>query len=150
MNKEGFHFKNIVEYDNKEFYRFNRFQFVQTLRKISEAYKLPYIARCKEKELVDSVEEYIYTMKTPYKAIDILIYSSVDKKTNSMRKNGKDAVRLVYRWKLSDGSYAYKRIGKHLRIKTLFVNMRKTLVQAYHGVAELDHSDFVGNIGACL
>lgn len=143
-------FKTISEKDNKEFCRFNRWQFVQTLRRVSETYKLPYIANCKEKELVDSVEEYIYTMKTPYKAVDILIYSSVDKRTNSMRKNGLDAVRLVYRWKLPDGSYAYKRIGKHLRIKTLFVNMRKTLLKSYHGVKELNSSDFVGNIGACL
>lgn len=143
-------FKTIAERDNKEFCRFNKWQFVQTLRKVSETYNLPYIARCKEKELTEAVEEYIYTMKTPYKAVDILIYSSVDKRTNSMRKNGKDAVRLVYRWKLSDGTYAYKRIGKHLRIKTLFVNLRKTLVKSYHEVGKLDHSDFSGNIGACL
>lgn len=136
--------------NKKEFVSYSRWQFVQTLRKISETYNLPYIGRCEEKELIDYAMEYIYTMRTPCKTIDILIYSSVDKRTNFMRQTGKDAVRLVYRARLQDGSFAYRRIGKHLRTKKLFVNMRKTLLKAYHGARRLDFSKFTRNIKTCL
>lgn len=118
--------------------RYTKAQFVHTMRKMADAYHLAYIGN-----FVPETEtyEYVYKMKTKNPAVDILIYSAVDKRTNKMRDNGKDAVRLVMRWQTKNG-YIYKHLAKHLRIETLFVNIRKTLMDSVSNVFHLNYREF--------
>lgn len=118
--------------------RYTKAQFVQTMRKMADAYHLAYIGN-----FVPEVDtyEYVYRMATKNPKVDILIYSAIDKRTNKMRDNGKDAVRLIMRWQTKNG-YIYKHLAKHLRIETLFVNIRKTLVDSVASVFNLNYKEF--------
>jgi hypothetical protein len=70
--------------------------------------------------------EYMYEVTTRNKAVSIIIYSSVDLRTNSTRDNGADRVRLVVRWTTKNGDM-YKRLARHNRLETLFENVKSTL-----------------------
>jgi hypothetical protein len=85
--------------------------------------------------------ERVYSISTRNRAVDILIYSSIDIKTDYVREHGDDAVRLVLRWKTKNG-YVYKRIAKHLRIETLFQNIKKSVEKAQNSVFNLNYEEF--------
>lgn len=85
--------------------------------------------------------ERIYRISTRNSSVDIIVFSSVDMRTDFVREHGDDAVRLVMRWKTKNG-YVYKRLAKHLRIKTLFDNMKKTVENAQKSVFNLNYRDF--------
>lgn len=85
--------------------------------------------------------ERIYTISTANKAVEILVFSSIDIRTSHVREHGDDAVRLVLRWKTRNG-YVYKRLAKHLRISTLFQNMKKTVESAQKSVFNLKYGEF--------
>lgn len=70
--------------------------------------------------------ERIYKVSTANRAVDIIIFSSVDNGTLHTRKKGRDAVRVVLRWTTSKGP-VYKSIAKHPRISTLFKNLEKSI-----------------------
>lgn len=85
--------------------------------------------------------EHIYSISTRNRAVDIIVYSSIDIRSSHVRNHGDDAVRLVLRWKTRNG-YVYKRLAKHLRIKTLFNNMKKTIEEAQKSVFNLNYKEF--------
>lgn len=89
--------------------------------------------------------ENVYSISTRNKAVDILVYSSIDMRTGHVRDYGDDAVRLVLRWKTKNG-YVYRRLAKHLRIKTLFDNMHKTIDNAQKTVFNLSYNDFTKEV----
>lgn len=72
------------------------------------------------------INEKVYLIKTRNPYVSILIYSSIDKSTERVREIGSDAIRVVLVWKTNKGRF-YKKIHKHLRIKTVFNNLEKTL-----------------------
>lgn len=74
--------------------------------------------------------EYIYSIPLEIGGLSILIFSSVDVRTDTTRDNGSDAVRVVYRWKTKNGDL-YKHISKHTRIDTLFLNLEKSIMNNY-------------------
>lgn len=80
-------------------------------------------------EFPDSLE-YIYSIPLEIGGLSILIFSSVDVRTDTTRDNGSDAVRVVYRWKTKNGDL-YKHISKHTRIDTLFLNLEKSIMNNY-------------------
>ena len=124
--------------------QFTKKQFESTMLKISEAYHLafPYdVTKEVEKTANMKIEEYVYALPTKNPSVKILIYSSVSRKTNAMRNNGSDAVRVVMKWTTKNGD-RYKFLAKHLRIKTLFVNIRKTLVAANENIFSLNYKEF--------
>jgi len=124
--------------------QFTKDQFEKTMHKISATYTLAFsydVTQEIEKESAVKIEEYVYAMPTRNPSVKILIYSSVSKKTNAMRSNGNDAVRIVMQWTTKNGD-RYKFLAKHLRIKTLFVNIRKTLVAANDSIFNLKYSEF--------
>lgn len=84
--------------------------------------------------------EYIYAFPTRNKNVKILIYSSIDKRTDMCREHGSDAVRLVYRWEAEDGIW-YRSIGKHLRINTLFENLEVSVWNAECDCFEVTKTD---------
>lgn len=114
----------------------------KTMHKISATYNLAFSYDVtQEIEFAVKIEEYVYALPTRNHSVKILIYSSVSKKTNAMRNNGNDAVRIVMKWTTKNGD-RYKFLTKHLRIKTLFVNIRKTLVAANNSIFNLKYSEF--------
>lgn len=90
------------------------------------------------KEQVDfEVWEYIYSYMTKNISVQVLIFSSVDSRYNCTRDYGKDAVRLVYKWKTKNG-FLYKRIGRHNRTERLFELIEKTIVESCNNVFNMD------------
>jgi hypothetical protein len=92
-----------------------------------------------------STWENIYSISTANKSVEIIVFSSVDVRTSFVREHGDDAVRLVLRWKTKNG-YVYKSLGKHLRIQTLFNNMKKTVEQAQKTVFALNYKEFTKQV----
>ena len=129
---------------NKEFYRFTKAQFDYYMGRISEVYQIP-MAREITKEIVDftksEIKEYVYSVQMPNKYVDILIYTAIDLRTDEMRDNGSDAIRLVMRWKTKNW-YVCKKISKHLRLRTMFVNIRKSLLWCMNNSYNLNYSEF--------
>jgi hypothetical protein len=85
--------------------------------------------------------EFVYRLPTKSRAVDILLYSSVDVRTSKTREIGADAVRVVMRWNITkrntvtgeviSSKRVYKHVAKHLRIETLFQNIEKTVLKNY-------------------
>lgn len=124
--------------------RYNKTQFEVTMSKISDMYHLGRIHDITteiEKESNMKYYEYVYAMPTRNPAVDFVIYSSISRKDDEMRDNAKDAVRIVMRWATKNGN-VYKFLAKHLRIDTLFVNIRKTLVEANENIFNLNYFEF--------
>jgi hypothetical protein len=88
--------------------------------------------------------EYIYEVSTRNPSVKIIIFSSVDKRTEKTRDNGDDRVRLIMRWTNRKGEHVYKRLARHNRIDTLFNNVKSTLLNAK--VFNLDLKEFSGNL----
>jgi hypothetical protein len=116
------------EYGVRNFLIENRLGF---LKDITEVYKAEG----------NETWEHVYSISTRNRAVEIIVYSSVDIRTSHVREHGDDAVRLVLRWKTKDG-YVYKKISKHLRINTMFDNMRKSIAQAQNQVFNLNYKEF--------
>lgn len=57
----------------------------------------------------------------------IRIYSTIDVRTDCTREVGNDKVKLISIVTNGDGKFKYCNLGKHVRIHTLFDNMKKTL-----------------------
>lgn len=85
--------------------------------------------------------ERIYKISTKNPSLDIILFSSVDIRTDSVRESSEDAVRLVLRWKTKNG-YVYKKLAKHLRIKTLFENIEKSVRKAQGESFNLKYNEF--------
>lgn len=71
----------------------------------------------------------------------IRIYSTVDIRTDCTREVGNDKVKILSVIKNNDGSEKYHLLGKHLRINSLFDNMKKSLSSYYENRCESYHSD---------
>ncbi|MNV17879.1 hypothetical protein D3C71_1086810 [compost metagenome] len=85
--------------------------------------------------------EHIYRLPTRNRAVDIIIYSSVDINTNEVRDHGTDAVRVVMRWTTKKGP-VFKALHTHQRITTLFKNLESTIVKAHQEVFSLNYKEF--------
>lgn len=124
--------------------QYTKSQFEVTMSKISDTYHLAHIYDATEeieKQSNKKIYEYVYILPTKNPAVSIIIYSSISRKTDMMRDKAGDAVRIIMRWSTKNG-FVYKFLGKHLRINTLFVNIRKTLVNAQNGVFNLNYKEF--------
>ena len=126
----------------KKYFRFHRNQFEYYLNAISITYGLNrFVDVTDELNEEDYIGERVYKIPTKNKSVDFIIYSAVDVKTDRMREKDNDAVRIVMRWKTKNG-YMYKSISKHLRIKTLFVNIRKSILNASCEIFDLKPWEF--------
>ena len=127
----------------KRYYQFGKKHFEFGVREQLIKNRLGFLNDITEQYIAEGNEtwERVYSVSTANKSVDILIYSSVDIGSNFVRENGSDAVRLVLRWKTKNG-YVYKRLAKHLRIKTLFDNMKKTIESAQKTVFNLKYGEF--------
>jgi 3-methyladenine DNA glycosylase/8-oxoguanine DNA glycosylase len=113
-------------------------QFLWNLR--NTVWKKIGFGKITEMKMADTWE-HVYSVSTKNKAVDIIVFSSVDVRSGKTREKGSDAVRLVLRWETKFG-YIYKRLGKHYRLETLFQNMEKTIKEAQSNCFNLNGNDF--------
>lgn len=126
----------------RKYYQFGRKHFEYEMRGLLIKNKLGFMEDITDElSLEGPLWERVYKVSTKNKSLDIIVYSSVDIRTNYVRENSMDAVRLVLRWKTKSG-YVYKKISKHLRIETLFFNIKKSLIEANKEVFNLNYREF--------
>lgn len=127
----------------RRYYKFSRKYFEYGMRNFLIKNKLGFFSDITQEFLDERHDtwERIYKVTTKNRSVDIIIFSSVDIRTDSVRDNAADAVRLVLRWKTKNG-YVYKRLAKHLRIKTLFDNIHKSIAKAQNEVFALNYKEF--------
>lgn len=127
----------------RRYYKFSRKHFEYGMRSFLIKNRLGFFSDITQEFLNEGNDtwERIYKVTTKNPSVDIVIFSSVDIRTDSVRDNSEDAVRLVLRWKTKNG-YVYKRLAKHLRIKTLFDNIHKTIERSQKEVFALNYREF--------
>lgn len=127
----------------RKYYQFGKRHFEYGVREFLIQNRLGFLKDITEQYIEEgnTTWEHVYSISTANRAVEIIVYSSVDIRTSHVREHGDDAVRLVMRWKTRNG-YVYKRLAKHLRIKTLFQNMHKTVAEAQKSVFSLRYVDF--------
>lgn len=110
------------------FYDFSKAKFEYELREMKK--KLKFVNYSEVSHDLNKngyvINESVYLIKTKNPYVSILIYSSIDNRTERVRSLGSDAVRVVLVWTTKNGRY-YKKLHKHLRINTLFKNLEGTL-----------------------
>lgn len=104
---------------------YNRKEFESGLLKIAKNLNLQ-VGDYTEKQGKQNIEERVYEMTTPNPVIRILIYSSIDPRTNISREVGGDAIRINFYCKFNGKTY-YKKFKTHQRIKTMFDNIEKSI-----------------------
>lgn len=126
-----------------KYYQFSKKHFEFELKGILLRNRLGFMQDITEEWLDEGNTswERIYKITTKNKAVDIIIFSSVDIKTNEVRDNGADAVRVVMRWKTKNG-VVFKKVKKHYRLKTLFQNLEHTISEAQQMVFGLNFKEF--------
>lgn len=103
---------------------YNRNRFEQELERITGELNLQfgeYVDQGKRKS-----EERVYEVTTKNPMVRLLIYSSIDPRTNTSREVGGDAVRVTF-YCMHKGKLYYKRHKTHQRISTLFNNLEKSI-----------------------
>lgn len=76
-------------------------------------------------------------------------FFSVDKRTDSTRDLGTDAVRVIFKWDTKNG-VLYKKHKKLYRVDNLFVNLSEALAEAVKEIFNLNGKAFTPDIGATL
>lgn len=132
---------------SRQYYQFGKKHFEYGVREFLIKNRLGFLKDVTESYIAEGNQtwENIYTISTANKSVEILVFSSVDMRTGYVREHGDDAVRLVLRWKTKNG-YMYKSLAKHLRIETLFNNMKKTVETAQRSVFNLSYNEFTKNV----
>ena len=127
----------------RQYYKFSKKHFEYGVRNFLIKNRLGFMKDITEEYIAEGNDtwERVYSISTRNRAVDILVYSSVGIKTDYVREHEDDAVRLVLRWKTRNG-YVYKRITKHLRIETLFQNMKESVEKAQNSVFNLNYKEF--------
>jgi hypothetical protein len=133
------------------YYHFGKKQFEYELRGLCIRDRLGFLNEITDELLAEGNEiwEKVYAISTINKSVDIIIYSSIDMRTNYVRDVGADAVRVVMRWKTKHGML-YKKLAKHYRLKTLFSNLRGTLLKGKEELFSLNGKDFVKDLNSIL
>jgi hypothetical protein len=131
----------------KQYYQFSKKHFEYGVKGILINKRAGFLEDITDEWLNSGKEtwERIYKISTKNRAVDIIIFSSIDMRTNEVREIGADAVRVVTRWTTRRGEL-FKRVGKHLRIKTLFNNLEKSILKAQGEVFGLNPDEFYSTI----
>jgi hypothetical protein len=127
-----------------KYYQFSKKHFEYEMRGILIRNKCGFMTDITEEWIKEGNEtwERIYKIQTKNRAVDLIVFSSVDMRTNEVRDNGSDAVRLVMRWTTKNG-HIYRKIAKHYRLETLFKNVEKSIKEATSSVFQLNYKEFV-------
>ena len=125
------------------YYKFSRKHFEFELKGILIRNRMGFMQDITEEWLSEGNEtwERIYKVSTKNKSVDIILFSSIDIRTNNVRDNGADRVRVVLRWKTKNGP-VYKKIHHHNRLDTLFKNLECTIKKLQTEVFNLNYREF--------
>ena len=125
------------------YYKFSKKHFEYELRGILIKNKLGFMEEITDEWVAQGKEtwERIYKISTKNKSVDIIIFSSIDIRTNEVRDNGADRVRVILRWTTRNG-VVYKSIHHHNRLKTLFKNLKNTISITQKSVFDLNFGEF--------
>jgi len=75
------------------------------------------------------INEFVYRINLRNKSASIIVFSSVDKRTEKTRSVGADAVRIIYEWKTKNGMI-YSKICKRNRVEALFTNVQESITES--------------------
>jgi len=130
-----------------EYYKYSEKHFCYKLKGILIENKAGFMKDITDEYIKEGNKtwEKIFAISTKNKAVDIIVYSSIDMRTHEVREKGGDAVRLVMAWHTKNGTF-YKHIAKHLRIKTLFDNLKETILTTQANVFALNIKEFSKDI----
>ena len=122
---------------------FWRSEFERLLSSLANQSNLLYWEEVSNKINNSDIEtyEFVYKFKLKNKSVCILIFSSIDKKTDKTRDVGSDAIRMVYEWNTKNG-LIYKRIAKRNRVENSFNNVRESLLNASENCFNLKGREF--------
>lgn len=129
------------------YYKFSRKQFEYELKGILIRSRLGFMQDITEEwtSQNESTWERVYKISTKNKTVDLIIFSSIDIRTNEVRDNGADRVRVVMRWTTKSG-VMFKKIHHHNRLKTLFKNLENTIINTQKTVFSLNFKDFTKEV----
>ena len=109
---------------------YNKEEFERELLKIVKGLDLPlYGVQDITEGLIQkgfNTKERIYKIKTKQANKAIIIYSSLDIRTDRTRDIGSDALRVIIWLRTKQGDF-FKSYKKHYRVQTLFQNLGKTI-----------------------
>ena len=127
----------------KQYYQFSKKHFEYELKGILIRNKLGFMEDITESYKAEGGEtwERIYAISTKNKSVKILIFSSIDIKTDKVRDIGGDAVKIVTEWTTKNGK-VYQKVAHHYRLETLFSNVERTLIGCSKTVFDLNFKDF--------
>ena len=134
---------------SKNYFKFSKKHFEYGLRNILITNQIGFLTEITD-EWVDEgnvSNEYIYKITTKNPAVDVIVFSSISINTNKARNIGNGAVRFVLRWKTKNG-YVFKRIAKHYRVKTLFDNIKPTIIEIQKNVFNLNYGEFYNTVAS--
>ncbi len=128
---------------SKRYYKYTRKQFEFKLKGILLTNKCGFMKDITENYKADGNEtwERIYSISTKNKSVEIMVFSSIDINTESVRDIGGDSVKLVMVWNTKNGK-VYKKLAHHYRLNTLFSNIEKTIIEAQSQVFGLNYNEF--------
>lgn len=126
-----------------QYYKFSRKHFEYELKGILIRSRLGFMQDITDEWLNEGRDtwERVYKISTKNKSVDIILFSSIDIRTNEVRDNGADRVRVVMRWTTRNG-VMFKKIHHHNRLKTLFKNLENTIINTQKTVFDLNFKDF--------
>lgn len=126
-----------------QYYQFTKKHFEYELKGILIRNRMGFMQDITEEWLAEgnSAWERIYKISTKNKSVDIILFSSIDIRTDSVRDNGTDRVRVITRWKTKNGP-VYKKIHHHNRLETLFKNLEITIKNIQSEVFNLNYKEF--------
>ena len=127
----------------KQYYQFTKKHFEFELKGILVRNRCGFMEDITEAYKAEGNEtwERIYSISTKNKSVRILVFSSIDISTDKVRDLGGDAVKLVEEWTTKHGK-VYKKLAHHYRLKTLFNNIEKTIIEAQSQVFGLNFKEF--------
>ena len=134
----------------KQYKRYTKAQFERELILIRQEGKLRGwgdITQQLESESRQALWEFVYCFPTYNKDLDLVVYSSVDRRSGATREKGSDAVRVIYRLRVG-GSVWYKKLKKHYRLETLFKNLQSTLIEGNKDCYKLTRDGWYKDIKA--
>lgn len=125
------------------YYKFSRKHFEFELKGILIRNRMGFMQDITEEMTSqnEAIWERVYKISTKNKSVDIILFSSIDIRTNEVRDNGADRVRVVLRWTTKNG-VMYKRIHHHNRLQTLFKNLENTISTTQKSVFDLKFNEF--------
>jgi hypothetical protein len=122
--------KGLIKMTKGNFCVYSKEEFEDELKSIVNGIGLPiYNIQDITKPLIDkgfNTKERIYKIKTSQANKCIIIYSSIDIRTDRTRDIGSDALRVVIWLRTKQGDF-FKSYKKHYRIETLFINLAKSI-----------------------